>query len=52
MMSDYKVKVIVTENKLSEIEIENKINDFQCVFTEVASRYYKDKFKESHDTER
>jgi hypothetical protein len=46
-MSDYKVKVVVTEKKLPTIDIENKIRDFQGIFTEVASRYYSDKFKGS-----
>jgi hypothetical protein len=50
-MSDYKVKVIITENKLPSLDIESKITDFQCIFTEVASRYYQDKYKNSRDIE-
>jgi hypothetical protein len=50
-MSDYKVKVIITENKLPSLDIESKITDFQCIFTEVASRYYQDKYKNSRNIE-
>ncbi|MXQ53582.1 hypothetical protein [Shimazuella alba] len=44
-MSDYKVKVVVSEYKLPTKDIENKITDFQSVFATIASRYYNDKSK-------
>jgi hypothetical protein len=44
-MSDYKVKVVVSVNKLSTKDIENKITDFQSVFATIASRYYNNKNK-------
>ncbi|MCH5583835.1 hypothetical protein MK805_02490 [Shimazuella sp. AN120528] len=50
-MSDYKVRVVISENKLPTVNIENKITDFQSVFTEVASRFYSDKFKKRDYTD-
>lgn len=47
-MHHYKVKVVISKNELAELDIQNKITDFQSVFSEVASRYYSDKFRESH----
>lgn len=42
-MAEYRVKVVVTEDKPSLAEIEKRINDFQNVFAAVAARYYSTK---------
>jgi hypothetical protein len=45
-LQEYNLKVVIAENNASFKEIENKISDFQHVFTNVASRYYSEKNRE------
>ena len=42
-MYDYQVKVVVTKEKLPVIDRKNKINAFQRIFSDVASRYYRNR---------
>lgn len=42
-MREYRVKVVVSEDKPSLAEAEKRINHFQNVFATVAARYYSSK---------
>ncbi|PRZ17157.1 hypothetical protein CLV36_101253 [Laceyella sediminis] len=44
-MTDYNIRIVHAKNKLSSAEIERRVDDFQKVFIQVASRYYSQKAK-------
>ncbi|SDZ24984.1 hypothetical protein SAMN05444416_11777 [Thermoactinomyces sp. DSM 45892] len=49
-MADYKVRIIPSNKKLSSIELEQRINDFQHTFIQLASRYYRQKQDENYNS--
>jgi hypothetical protein len=44
-MTDYNIRIVHAKNKLSSAEIERRVDDFQKIFIQVASRYYSQKAK-------